>query len=211
MRGMDAARVTVLRELLAGSGWLERTQGFAGALRGAVTRPSAAPGGLLLVGADAEEPWHLAAHLDDEAAWSGLPALSPTLLRRTVPPGAPPHLSVPLRRLEQAGRGETVLVVAPSGSDGGLLERVHDARRSGATILALEVDLGTADGELRGLAHEALTVPDGAGSPDFDIVQHLVSAAVGDPSAPAPRGRLLRGALARAMDRLTAAPPPMRW
>ena len=101
--------------------------------------------------------------------------------------------------------------VAPGGSDGGLLERVHDARRSGATILALEADLGTADGELRGLAHEALTVPDGAGSPDFDIVQHLVSAAAGEPSAPAPRGRLLRGALARAMDRLTAAPPPMRW
>lgn len=211
MRGMDAARVTVLRELLAGSGWLERTQGFAGSLRGAVTRPSAAAGGLLLVGTDAEDPWHLAAHLDDEASWSGLPALSPTLLRRTVPPGAPPHLSVPLRRLEQAGRGETVLVVAPGASDGGLLERVHDARRGGATILALEADLGTAHGELRGLAHEALSVPDGAGDPGFDIVQHLVSAAAGEASVPAQRGRLLRGALARAMERLTAAPPPMRW
>ncbi|WP_042404071.1 hypothetical protein [Streptacidiphilus carbonis] len=208
---MDAARVTVLRELLAGSGWLERTQGFAGALRGAVTRPAAAPGGLLLVGTDAEEPWHLAAHLDDEAAWSGLPELSPTLLRRTVPPGAPPHLSVPLRRLEQAGRGETVLLVAPGASDGGLLERVHGARRSGATVLALEAVPATAGGELRGLAHESLIVPDDDGALDFDVVQHLVSAAAGEPSVPARRGRVLRGALTRTIERLTAAPPPMRW
>ncbi|MFC1413054.1 hypothetical protein ACEZCY_09070 [Streptacidiphilus sp. N1-12] len=205
---MDAARVTVLRELLAGTAWLERTYDFAGALRGSVSRASAAPDGLLLVGTRGAEPWHLAAHLDDEAAWSGLPQLSPTLVRRLVPPGAPPHLSVPMQRLEQARRGETVFVVAPESADGGLLERVHDARRAGATVLALE----NGDRELRGLAHEALTVPaeeDTLSAVGFDAVQHLVSSAAGtDPGA---GRRRTRRALAGIIARLTAPAPPMRW
>ncbi|MEY9963560.1 hypothetical protein ABIA33_001593 [Streptacidiphilus sp. MAP12-16] len=204
---MDAVRVTVLRELLAGTPWLERTCGFAGTLRGAVTRTTATPGGLLLVGTEHEEPWHLAAHLDDEAAWSGLPQLSPTLVRHTVPPGAPPHLSVPLQRLEQARRGETVFVVAPEASGAGLLERVHDARRSGATVLALEAD----DRELRGLAHESLTIPAVDDTLTFDVVQHLVSAAAGESPAPLRRGGALRGRLTQLVDRLSAPQPPMRW
>ena len=204
---MDAARVTVLRELLAGTAWLARAHGFAGALRGSVTHRHATAGGLLLVGTEQQEPWHLAAHLDDEAAWCGLPQLSPTLLRRVVPPGAPAHLSVPLQRLERAGRGATVFVVAPDAPDGGLLERVHDARRSGATVLALEAD----DRELRGLAHESLTIPAVDDTLTFDVVQHLVSAAAGESPAPPRRGGSLRGRLTQLVDRLSAPPPPMRW
>ncbi|MEZ0093786.1 hypothetical protein [Streptacidiphilus sp. EB129] len=204
---MDAVRVTVLRELLDGTPWLARTQGFAVALRGAVTRRSAAPGGLLLVGTERREPWHLAAHLDDEAAWCGLPQLSPTLVRHSVPPGSPPHLAVPLRRLERTRRGETVFVVAPEPTDERLLERVQDARRTGATVLALESD----DRELRGLAHEALTVPAGDPTLTFDVVQHLVSAAAGESVTAAPVRTGLRGRLAQVVDRLSAPPPPMRW
>lgn len=110
---MDAVRVEVVRELLAGSEWPELTRSFAGSLRGSVRRGPA--GGLLLVGSGEYEPWHMAAHLDDEAAWSGLPELSPTLVRHRVPPGAPAHLAVGTARLEAARRGETVLVVTPSG------------------------------------------------------------------------------------------------
>ncbi|MFC1416625.1 hypothetical protein [Streptacidiphilus cavernicola] len=210
---MDAARITVLREALAGTPWLERAHGFAGALRGSVTRASAPPDGLLLVGTPGEEPWHLAAHLDDEAAWSGLPQLSPVLVRRVVPPGAPPHLSVPMRRLERARRGETVFVVAPDRADGGLLERVHGARKAGATVLALGADRD--DRELHGLAHESLTVP-GAGEGStpvggaltLDVVQHLVSSAAGEGPGTAGRGRR---ALSRLLDRLSTPAPPMRW
>lgn len=88
---MDAVRVALLREVLAGTEWIEATRRFAGSLRTAVAPHG---GGLLLVGSAGYEPWHLAAHLDDEAAWSGLPELSPTLVRHRVPAGAPAHLAV---------------------------------------------------------------------------------------------------------------------
>jgi hypothetical protein len=223
---MDAIRVSALREVLTGTGWLESTREFAGVLRGSVSRGAGAGaaggagGSLLLVGTEADEPWHMAAHLDDEAAWSGLPQLSPVLVRWQVPPGSPNHLSMDLRRLERVRRGETVLVVAPGAAGAPLLERVQGARRTGATVLALEAG----DAELRELAHESLTVPagglDGAtddrlgevGGPavPFDVVQHLVSAAAGEE---VPRGRRRGGfveRLARLADQL-AAPPPMRW
>jgi len=210
---MDAVRVALLREVLAGTEWIQATRRFAGALRGAVVPHG---GGLLLVGSAAYEPWHLAAHLDDEAAWSGLPELSPTLVRHRVPGGAPAHLAVGLGRLEAAGRGETLLVVAPEQPGAELLERVHDARRNGATVLALD----GGDRDLHTLAHDALAAPpappdDAAAgaSPDLDLdtVQHLVSAAAGENSLPAPRGRRrFRDRLARLADQLTAPPPP-RW
>ncbi|MGW8976070.1 hypothetical protein [Streptomyces platensis] len=210
---MDAVRVALLREVLAGTEWIQATRRFAGALRGAVVPHG---GGLLLVGSAAYEPWHLAAHLDDEAAWSGLPELSPTLVRHHVPGGAPAHLAVGLGRLEAAGRGETLLVVAPEQPGAELLERVHDARRNGATVLALD----DGDRDLHALAHDALAAPpappdDAAAgaSPDLDLdtVQHLVSAAAGENSLPAPRGRRrFRDRLARLADQLTAPPPP-RW
>ncbi|WP_037607201.1 hypothetical protein [Streptacidiphilus rugosus] len=199
---MDAVRVTMLRELLADTPWLARTRGFGGALRGA-----ARPGGLLLVGTELDEPWHLAAHLTDEAAYADLPELAPVLVRHRVPPGAPPHLAVPLSRLEQARRGETVFVVAPDTAGEGLLERVHDARRTGATVLALEAD----DPELRGLAHEALTVRREPTAPSFELVQHLVSAAAGEPPRPRRGARTLRDRLGRLVDHLSAPPPPIGW
>ncbi|WP_152617749.1 hypothetical protein [Phaeacidiphilus oryzae] len=172
---MDGSRVTLLRELLAGTGWVESTAEFAGGLHAAVTRRSARPGGLLLVGGEAEEPWHLAAHLTDEAGWCGVPELAPTLVRHRVPDGAPGHLAVPLRRLEEARRNETVFVVGGGGLGEGVLQRVSDARRTGATVLALE----DGDPELRALAHEALAAPGGDDPVTLDVLQHLVSSAAG--------------------------------
>ncbi|GAA3305664.1 hypothetical protein GCM10020295_59970 [Streptomyces cinereospinus] len=163
-------------------------------------------GGLLLVGTPEYEPWHLAAHLVDEAAWSGTPELAPTLVRHGARPSDPAHLAVGLGRIEAARRGETLLVVSPQGPGDTLLERVHDARRAGATVLAL----GAAEGDLTTMAHDALAV--GAESElDLDTVQHLVSAAAGENPLPSPRGRRrLRDRLSRLADRLTAPPPP-RW
>ncbi|MET9855107.1 hypothetical protein ABZY57_19445 [Streptomyces sp. NPDC006450] len=201
---MDAVRVALLREVLAGTQWPGAARRFAGTLRRSVVP---AGGNLLLVGTEQYEPWHLAAHLVDEAAWSGLPELAPTLVRHQVLPGDAPHLSVGLSRLETARRGHTLLVVAPRRPGDGLLERVHDARRAGATVLSLDggdPDLGT-------LAHEVLSVPDGAAELDLDTVQHLVSAAAGENSLPVQRGpRRFRDRLARLADQL-AAPPPSRW
>ncbi|MEU5050858.1 hypothetical protein [Streptomyces sp. NPDC021096] len=203
---MDAVRVALLREALAGTELLQATRRFAGALRASV---EAHGGGLLLVGTAEYEPWHLAAHLDDEAAWSGLPELSPTLVRHRVPPGAPAHLSVGLGRLEAARRGETLLVVAEGRPGEGLLERVHDARRGGATVLALDGAPPAPHSDLRALAHDALSVP-GAAELGLDTVQHLVSAAAGENGRPAPRGRRFRDRLSRLADQLSA-PPPNRW
>nr|WSZ95724.1 hypothetical protein OH820_08665 [Streptomyces sp. NBC_00857] len=231
---MDAVRVALLREVLAGTEWPAATRRFAGSLRSSVVPHG---GGLLLVGTEEYEPWHLAAHLVDEAAWSGQPELTPTLVRHRVRPGDPAHLAVGLGRLEVAGRGETLLVVAPERPDAGLLERVHDARRAGATVLSLD----GGDAEVRALSHDALTVRapgtglgtergtqcgsvpgggDGVGAPvrdgsgdgvDLDTVQHLVSAAAGENSLPGPRGRRrFRDRLSWLADQLTA-PPPTRW
>ncbi|MFD5739947.1 hypothetical protein ACFXJM_12660 [Streptomyces massasporeus] len=200
---MDAVRVALLREVLAGTEWLGATRRFAGALRGSVVSHG---GGLLLVGTPEYEPWHLAAHLVDEAAWSGTPELAPTLVRHDARPSDPAHLAVGPGRLEAARRGETLLVVAPEGPAAPLLERVSDARRAGATVLAL----GLGQGELPSLAHETLAVPDGS-ELDLDTVQHLVSAAAGENALPAPRGRRrLRDRVARLAEHLTA-PPPARW
>jgi hypothetical protein len=200
---MDAVRVALLREVLAGTEWLSTTRRFAGVLRGSVVSHG---GGLLLVGTPEYEPWHLAAHLVDEAAWSGTPELAPTLVRHDARPTDPAHLAVGPGRIEAARRGETLLVVSPAEAGAPLLERVHDARLAGVTVLALTPG---AD-DLTTMAHEALTVPDG-GELDLDTVQHLVSAAAGENSVPAPRGRRrLRDRLSRLADQLTA-PPPTRW
>ncbi|MET8628609.1 hypothetical protein ABZW30_33530 [Kitasatospora sp. NPDC004669] len=200
---MDAVRVSALRERLTGTGWLEAAGGFAGSLRRSVERRGA--GELLLVGTEAYEPWHLAAHLADEAAWSAVPRLAPTLLRHR-PPAAPAHLAHHLCRLTEARRGATVLVVAPEAAGARLLERVWDARRHGATVLAVDGAAPTAPGDLGGIAHERLAVGTAAEEP-FDLAQHLVSAAAGQPA-----GR--RSALARLAElagRLTSAPALNRW
>lgn len=202
---MDAVRVALLRDVLAGTAWPSAARGFAGALRSSVVRHG---GGLLLVGTAEYEPWHLAAHLTDEAMWAGLPELAPTLVRHRARPSDPAHLAVGPGRLEAAGRGATLLVVAPGPPDADLLERVHGARRAGATVLSLD----GGDREVHGLAHESLSVdPAHDEGVDLDTVQHLVSAAAGENSLPSPRGRgRLRDRLSRLVDHLTS-PPPARW
>lgn len=61
---MDAVRVAHLREVLAGTEWVSSARRFARSLRASIGPQR---GGLLLVGTESYEPWHLAAHLDDEA------------------------------------------------------------------------------------------------------------------------------------------------
>ena len=170
---MDRVQAAALRDLLAAtggrSGWIEESEEFGHALRRAPRRV----GGLLLAGPADDEPWHLAAHLTDESQWADLPQLAPVLLRQDPPPDAPPHLAVGLQRLEAAGRGEALLVVAQQDPADRLLERVDDARHRGARILTLDQSAA----QLRGLAHETLTVPDDPGPLTFDTAQHLVSLA----------------------------------
>ncbi len=194
--------MAALRALLAPTGWLERTRAFARALR----TSTRTPGGLLLVGTPDEEPWHLAAHLDEESRFADLPELAPTLIRWAPVPGAPEHLRVGLERLEAARRGEALFVVSPAAAPVPLLERVSDARKAGAVILALD----QGDPELEELAHEALTVRAAADPVTFDAAQHLVSAAAGDPrpGAGQPAGlRGLRSRLARLLDTVSGPPP----
>jgi hypothetical protein len=183
MGPMDAEQVAALRELLSTTVWVDRTRSFAQTMR----RSTRTQHGLLLVGTPTEEPWHLTAHLTDEARLSGIPELEPTLVRWSVPEGAPPHLSVTMQRLEAARHGETVLVVAEEEAPEGLLERAWDARKSGATILALD----GGDLDLEEVAHESLTVVTNdlvVPEVSFDTVQHLVSAAAGE-TGPGEAGR----------------------
>lgn len=131
---MDAVRVALLREVLAGTEWLGATRRFAGVLRGSVVSHG---GGLLLVGTPGYEPWHLAAHLVDEAAWSGTPELTPTLVRHDARTSDPAHLAVGLGRLAAARRGETLLVVSPQGPGAGV-----SAQGSGAGLSRQAPDAG---------------------------------------------------------------------
>ena len=172
---MDRAQAAALRDLLAAvgpqAGWVDASVEFGSALRRAPRRP----GALLVTGPAQEEPWHFTAHLSDEARWAGLAELSPVLVRHSPPADAPAHLAVGLDRLEAAERGEALLVVAEQDPADMLLERIGDARKRGARILTL--DRGAV--ELRGLAHDALTVPSDPGPLTFDSAQHLVSLAAG--------------------------------
>jgi hypothetical protein len=202
---MNADQVAALRVLLAPTGWLDQTRYFARALRDC----SRTPQGLLVVGTPQDEPWHMTAHLADEARLSELPELAPTLVRWAPPPGAPAHLRVGLDRLAATDRSETLLVVSPQAASEELLERVSDVRRAGATILALD----RGDPELGALAHEALAVPEGTAPLSFDAAQHLVTAAAGDPPAgvrrsrPPSAGLSLRDRLAQLLNTVSGPPP----
>lgn len=190
---MNSEQAALLRAAFEGTAFDDEVVDFAGALGSA---PKAA-GDLLLVGTPADEPWHFAAHLTDEAEWAGRAELAPTLVRWEVPPNAPAHLAVGLDRLTVVTK-ETLLVVSPDASPERLLDDVQRTRRNGARVLAIE----TNDDDLRGLAHESLTVP----ASYLDVVQHLVSA-----TAPgAVRKRSLRERLGRMLDGLQGAPRPPR-
>lgn len=200
---MDRVQAAALRDLLAATGaqtdWVDASDEFGSALRRAPRRP----GDLLLAGPKDEEPWHLAAHLTDESQWADLPGLAPVLLRHDPPPGAPPHLAVGMERLESARRGEALLVVAQQDPADLLLERIGDARKRGARILTLDQ---SAD-QLRGLAHETLTVPQEPGPLNFDTAQHLVSLAAATTGTGAGG---LRGLLARWIEAVSG-PRVERW
>jgi hypothetical protein len=207
---VNADQVATLRALLAPTGWLDRTSAFARALR----RSARTPNGLLVIGPADDEPWHMTAHLADESWYAGIPELAPTLVRWAPQPGAPAHLSVGLGRLAAATRQETLLVVSAQQAPDALLERVHDVRRNGATIFALDQD----DPDLDDLAHESLRLSPGAAPMSFDAAQHLVTSAVALDAGPGrfsigspPAGRIqarsaaaadrtLRARLARLLD-----------
>ena len=208
---MNADQVAALRALLAPTGWLDRTALFAGALRRSVRSPQ----GLLVIGTATEEPWHMAAHLKDESRLAGIPELEPTLVRWAPPPGARPHLAIGLDRLKEARRSETLLVVTSQLAPAELLERVHDVRKLGATVFALD----GGDRELEELASESLAVPEADSPVTFDGAQHLVSAAAGELVGAGSDGAAttgqrysaqpttgLRGRLARLLDTVSGTP-----
>jgi hypothetical protein len=178
---VNADQIAALRVLLEPTGWLDRTRAFARALR----QSSRSPQGLLVLGTPADEPWHMTAHLADESRLAGIPELEPTLIRWAPPADAPAHLRNGLDRLAAASRTETLLVVSGEHAPAELLERLSDVRKIGATIFALD----QGDPELDGLANEALPVPPQTAPLSFDAAQHLVTAAVAEPSAQAGHGR----------------------
>ncbi|TDX08973.1 hypothetical protein [Kribbella sp. VKM Ac-2566] len=220
---MDLTRASLLREMLTATELGSRTTEFGYALRRFTTRRS----GLMLFGPVDDEPWHLTAHLDDELHRAGVEDLRPSLVRWAPPPGAPPHLAIGLDRLRDAGRGESLLVVAEGTPADTLLERISDVRRRGTTIFSI----GNGDNELTSLSHETLVpqllVPDGFGwtsrsleyeydepksaltevdsqtDESFETAQHLVSLAAADEEA----GRSgWRRRLRNAIERLSGEP-----
>ena len=212
---MDLTRASLLREMLTGTELGSRTTQFGYALRRFTTRRS----GLMLFGPVDEEPWHLTAHLDDELHRAGIEDMRPSLVRWAPPPDAPPHLAIGLDRLRDAGRGESLLVVAEDAPGETLLERISDVRRRGTTIFSI----GNGDNELTSLSHETLVpellIPEGFGwtsrelydepqaavtevepqtAEGFETAQHLVSLATADAEAGQPGWRRrLRNAIER--------------
>jgi hypothetical protein len=199
---MNADQVSALRALLAPTGWLDRTAAFAHALR----RSARTPNGLLIVGTADDEPWHMTAHLAEESRYAGIPELAPTLVRWAPRPDAPAHLAVGIERLRAATAAETLLVVSQHAAPAELLERVHDVRRAGATVFALDQD----DPELDQLAHEALPVSASTAPVSFDGAQHLVTSSIAArgsaPGSPAGADRRLRSRLARLLDSVSGTP-----
>lgn len=157
---MDLTKASLFREMLTGTELGSRTTEFAHSLRRFTTRTR----GLMLFGPADDEPWHLTAHLDDELHRAGIDDIRPALVRWSPPAGAPPHLSIGLDRLREAGRGESLLVVAENTPADSLLERIDDVRRRGTTIFS--IDNGSKD--LASLSHESLVpellVPDSFGT-----------------------------------------------
>ncbi|HET9690115.1 MAG TPA: hypothetical protein VFP61_03110 [Acidimicrobiales bacterium] len=145
---------------------------FAGAVAGAAERV----GRPAVLGSPDDEPWHFVAHLADEARRSGAASVAPVWVRWQAPSGAPPHLATTVADLPGLARSAPLLVMA-ADSDPRLLERVHDARRAGALVLAVD----GAGGDLAALAHEQLVVPTAgrhprtAGSNPLDAPGHLLS------------------------------------
>ncbi len=118
---MDGHQVERLRAALRGTAWWTRALGV-----GAAVRRTRSPGGLLVVGTPAEEPWHFTAHLDDEARWTGLASCGRRWSGGTPLPVHRPTSPLGWTGWRRATRGETVVVVAPEHAPEGLLERVAE-------------------------------------------------------------------------------------
>lgn len=135
---------------------------------------------LLVVGTEAFDAWHVAAHLDDEARLNSLPGLRPTLLRRQPSPGGPSHLRHSIHELDSAGRRDAVLVVAPHEMDEQTLQRLSDARHRGAILLGV----CRGDHELASVTHECVAVPFPSTSrsdidQEFDAATHVLAVSAG--------------------------------
>jgi hypothetical protein len=126
---------------------------------------------LLVVGTPEFEPWHFVAHLSEEAERQGRVDLRPTLMRWEVPPGAPAHLAVSVDEIAHATRDQTVLVVSSRYRSEEMLERVADAKRSGARIMSVH----RGDDDLADLSHEMVSVDLLRADRDFDVTQHIVT------------------------------------
>jgi hypothetical protein len=127
---------------------------------------------LFVVGDPGCEPWHFAAHMTDEAILNGRRDLVPTLLRWTVPPGAPSHLSVSVDEMLRISSNRTILVINPVDSAfPELLERVHVAKKRGSRIMTLH----RGDAELVDLSHETLAVNASRPIREFDFAQHVIT------------------------------------
>lgn len=126
---------------------------------------------LFVLGAPGGEPWHFVAHLDEQATRYGRTDLVPTLLRWTVPTGAPAHLAVSVDTMARASQHDTFLVISPFDDPPELLERVSDAKANGARIMSLH----RGQRELVDLSHETLSVDRSKADRTFGITQHVVT------------------------------------
>jgi hypothetical protein len=159
-------------------GWLSRAWDLGQMLRPAAARSDR----LLVLGSKTFEPWHVTAHLDDQARLLGAPELRPTLLRRCPPADVPAHLRHSMDDLRDTGRRHTVLVVTPDELDAEALSRLSDARRRGALLLGVTGD----EGELAALTDHLVSVTAPAATtagleePAFAVATHLVAVSAGD-------------------------------
>jgi hypothetical protein len=174
-------------KLRSSASWLSKAWDLGQALRPQVRTSEQ----LFIIGTATFDPWHIAAHLDDEARLSGLAELRPTLLRWNPPVGAPAHLSHSFAELRDASASPTVLVVAPDAMAEQELERLADARRRGASLFAVS----SFDGDLADLAHESLTlspesVDESKIAAPFEVATHLLAVSAGTSAIPRPRGIL---------------------
>jgi hypothetical protein len=161
-------------KLRTSANWLSKAWDLGQALR-----PQSRSGNrLFIVGTSTFDPWHVAAHLGDEARFAGVTGLEPTLLRWNPPTGGPAHLAHSVAELRDTGAAPTVLVVAPDALHERELEQLADARRRGASLFAVSA----LEGELADLAHECVTPEAMEGSPmtaPFEIATHLLAVSAG--------------------------------
>ena len=187
---MDVTNRSAWTRFRSASGWTRRAWELGQQLRPA----SMTAGQLYVVGTPAHDAWHVAAHLDGEATFSGISALRPTLLRWRPPASGPAHLRVPVDELRRSGRGRAVLVVAPDALAESELERLADARRAGATLLAVSSSHDDV-AELAGLAHDCAVVDSAAdpvdGLADMGFASHLVTVSAGTAALPRRRFALI--------------------